>query len=165
MCSKKRKDINVKAFNMITTKNEARTIAKHISCNCKYNFNSTTCNSNKKWNKEACQCEGKNYHNCKNYFSWNLNTCICENRKYLKIIANTSVIDCDEIISVMDIVSIKMTNIMATNVSINCHTKKCRYKIDCYILHTVLLVTILLLVITIVCYDYTKQKIINTLAT
>ena len=39
------KDINVKAFNMITNKNETNTTAEHISCDCKCKFNSTTCNS------------------------------------------------------------------------------------------------------------------------
>ena len=42
--------------------------------------------------------------------------CICENSKYLKSIADTLLIECDEIISVMDIVSAKMTNsIIVTN--------------------------------------------------
>ena len=48
---------------------------------------------------------------------------------------------CDEIVTVMDIVSTEKTNTIATNVtstaSINCHSKKVG---DCYILHTVLLV-------------------------
>ena len=56
----------------------------------------------------------------------------------------------DEIISVMDIVSTKMTNTIATNVSIKSDDKKVRYKIDCYILHTVLLEAILSLIITII---------------
>ena len=34
MCSKETKDINLKAFNMITNKNEAKAMAKHISCDC-----------------------------------------------------------------------------------------------------------------------------------
>ena len=42
---KKTEGINVKVFNMITNKNEAKTINKHISCDCKCKFNSTTCNS------------------------------------------------------------------------------------------------------------------------
>ena len=42
---KETKDINVKVFNMITNKNESKPMAKHISCNCKCRFNSTTCNS------------------------------------------------------------------------------------------------------------------------
>ena len=39
---RKAKDINVKAFNMITNRNEAKTLVKCISCDCKYKFNSTT---------------------------------------------------------------------------------------------------------------------------
>ena len=42
--SGKTKNINVKEFNMIANKNKAKTIAKHISCNCKSKFNRTTCN-------------------------------------------------------------------------------------------------------------------------
>ena len=38
----KTKDINVKAFNMITIINEAKTLMKHISCDYKCKFNSTT---------------------------------------------------------------------------------------------------------------------------
>ena len=44
------KDINVKALNMITNKNEAKAMTKHILCYCKCKFNST------------CQCGSKNYH-------------------------------------------------------------------------------------------------------
>ena len=45
---KKSKRHNVKVFNMITNKNEAKTMTKLISCDCKCKFNSTTCNSNQK---------------------------------------------------------------------------------------------------------------------
>ena len=48
---------------------------------------------------------------------------------------DTSVITCDEIISVMDIVSTKLENSIITNVTKNCHSKSVG---DCYILHTVL---------------------------
>ena len=61
---KKTKDLNVKAFNAIKSKNEAKTIAKHISCDCKYKFISTTCNSNQKWNNKTCHYECKNYRRC-----------------------------------------------------------------------------------------------------
>ena len=65
----------------------------------------------------------------------------------------------DQIIFVLDIVSTKKTNTIATDVfstaSINCHSKKVR---DCYILHRGLLVIILLLIITIICYYYVKQE-------
>ena len=33
---------------MITNKNETKTLIKHISCDCKRKFNSTTCISNEK---------------------------------------------------------------------------------------------------------------------
>ena len=58
---KQTKDINVKAFKIITKKNEAKTMAKHISCDCKCKFNSTTCNSKQKCNNKINQCEHKNY--------------------------------------------------------------------------------------------------------
>ena len=45
---KETKDITVKAFNMITNKNAAKTMTKNISCDCKCKFNHTTCHSNKK---------------------------------------------------------------------------------------------------------------------
>ena len=44
---------------MITNKNYAKTMAKHIPCDCKCKFNSQTCNSYQKWNNETCQRECK----------------------------------------------------------------------------------------------------------
>ena len=41
----KTKDVNVKVFNIITNKNEAKTIASRISCDCKCKFNSKICSS------------------------------------------------------------------------------------------------------------------------
>ena len=79
---KKAKDINVKTFNMITNKYEAKTMTEHISCDWECKFNSTICNSNQKWNNKTCQCECKNYRTCKKDYSWNL--IISENSKYLK---------------------------------------------------------------------------------
>ena len=43
---KQKKGVNVKAFNMITNKNEAKTMTKHVSCDYKCRFNNTKCNSN-----------------------------------------------------------------------------------------------------------------------
>ena len=40
--SKETKDINAKAFNMITNKDEAKAMTVHISCDCKCKFDSTT---------------------------------------------------------------------------------------------------------------------------
>ena len=83
-------------------------------------------------------------------------TCICKNSKYLKSIASDSVIACDEIISVMDIVSTKMTNTIATtNVTRNCHSKKVRH---CYIFYTVLVAIILLLIIATIMQKIDRNK-------
>ena len=42
---KEKKDINVKAFHMITNKNEMKVMTEHILCDCKCKFSSTGCNS------------------------------------------------------------------------------------------------------------------------
>ena len=55
-------------------------------------------------------------------YGWNPSRFICENSNYLKSIADSSVIVCDEIIDVMDIVSTKLANAIATIMSINCHS-------------------------------------------
>ena len=41
------------------------------------------------------KCECNNYRKCKKDYSWNPSTFICENDKYLKSIADTSVIEFD----------------------------------------------------------------------
>ena len=98
-----KKDINIKAFNMLTNKNQAKTITKYISCDFKCKFNRTTCKSNQKRNNKTCQCECKNCYKCKKDYILNLSTCICENSKYLKGIADTSVSKCGKILTVTDI--------------------------------------------------------------
>ena len=42
------KDVNVKVFNMITNRTEVTILVKHISCDFKCKFNSTTFSSNQK---------------------------------------------------------------------------------------------------------------------
>ena len=63
-------------------------------------------------------------------YNWNPSTCICENSKYLKRVVDTSVTECDEVITVMDNVSTKKTNTLATNVtstaSTSGHSQKVR---------------------------------------
>ena len=77
---KKGKNINVKAFNMITNKNEANAMTEHISCDSKFKFNSTVCNSDQKGNNKSCQCEYKNCRTCQKDYSWNTSAaCIYEN--------------------------------------------------------------------------------------
>ena len=77
------------------------------------------------------RCECKNYCKCKIDCSWNPGQYIGETSKCLKSIADTSVTHFNENIFVMDIVSAKKTNIIATktaNVSStalrNYHSKK-----------------------------------------
>ena len=71
MFQKQTKYINAKAFNMLTNKNEAKTMKKHISRDHKCKFIITTCNSKQKWNNKTCQFECKNYHKCEKDYSWN----------------------------------------------------------------------------------------------
>ena len=35
----KMEDLNLSVFNMITNKNESKTLTRHILCECKYRFN------------------------------------------------------------------------------------------------------------------------------
>ena len=58
----KTQDLNLSVFNMIKGINESKTIRKHISCECKCNFDRTKCNSNQWWNKDKCRCECKKHH-------------------------------------------------------------------------------------------------------
>ena len=54
---------------MITEINDSKTLAKHKSCNCEYEFHSRKCQSNKTWNNDKCWCECKNqkeHHVCEN---------------------------------------------------------------------------------------------------
>ena len=112
----KTKDVNAKAFN-ITRTYEAKILIKHISCNCKYRFNSRTCNSNQKWNNGKCQCECKNYRRCKKDYSWNPSTCFYENSRYLKDIVDDLVIVCCEIVNLAPNISTNVTNTITSK----CH--------------------------------------------
>ena len=50
---KETKNMNVKVFNMVTKKDEAKAMIEHISCDCKCKFNNTTCGSNQEWNNKT----------------------------------------------------------------------------------------------------------------
>ena len=77
----------------------------------------STCNSSKNGDNKTFQCESKNYCTCKKDHSWSRNTSICDNSRYLKSIINESVIVCNEIINVTEIVSTNVTNFIPTNVT------------------------------------------------
>ena len=142
---------------MVTNKNEAKTITIQISYDCKCKFNIIACSLDQK---------GIIRH-------VDVNVKVIVNAKRIKVgilanvflrIANIAMIECDEMIAVMDIVATKITNAIATNVtsnaSINFHGKKVR---DCYILYTLLLVIILPLIVMIICCCYAIQKKYNVL--
>ena len=52
-------------------------------------------------------------------YMWNPSTYTYDDYKHLKIVSDDSKNVCNEIISIMDIVSTKITNTIAINVSIN----------------------------------------------
>ena len=89
----------------------------------------------------------KKYHKYKENYSLNPSTCIYENSKYLESVADTSVTECDEIVTVMNNLSTKETNTTFTST------------VFYYILHTFLLAIISLLIITIIFYHYAKLSI------
>ena len=52
---------------MIKGINKSKASRKHISCECKCNFDGRKCNSNQIWNNEKCRCKCKNpikHHTC-----------------------------------------------------------------------------------------------------
>ena len=104
---KETKDINVRVFNMIKNKDEAKAVIGFVSCDCKCKLNSTTCNSKQKWNNKTCQSEFKNYHKCHKDYSLNPSTCIFENTKYLKSFADTSVTKYNKFVFAMKNLSTK----------------------------------------------------------
>ena len=57
----KTKDINIKSCITMKIIHKAKTLVKHILCESKCKYCSTTCNSNQKWNKKTCECK----HYCK----------------------------------------------------------------------------------------------------
>ena len=138
-------------FKIIAKIREAKTLIKDISCDCKFKFNSATCNSNEKWNNKICQCECKNYRTCTKDYSWNPSICI------------SSVILRNEIINAADSVSTNLKNTIPTNMTNITSTMSASFqnKIVIYttgfcILHTVLIVIIF--TIGIICYHYAKRR-------
>ena len=164
---KETKDINVKAFNMIANKNEAKTIAKHTYVLLDANSIVPCVIQIKNGIIKHVRVHVKIIVSAKKiivgilehafvrikycwYFSdrvgWNymlwiyINKNDSSNKYYSKYYSNK----CNK----------------------NFHNIKARCKNDYYILHTVLLVIILLLIITVICYYYakhrSKQEIINS---
>ena len=73
----KTEDSNLSVFNIITEKNESKTLTKHISCECKGKFDDKKWNSNQKWNNDKCR-SGCKKHICEKVYIWNPATCSCK---------------------------------------------------------------------------------------
>ena len=98
----KTEDLNLSMFKMITGINESKTLAKHISYECKCKFYGRKCNSDQWWNNNRCRCECKELDVCEKDYVWIPATCNCENGKYLASIMYDSAIICDEVIESYD---------------------------------------------------------------
>ena len=141
-------DLNLHVFNIITGIIESRTLAKRISCKCKFNFDSKKCNSNQKWNNGKCWCECKNpKEQCalqKNYIC-NTSPYSCENGKYVGSIIDNSVVIFDENMKETKTVSTKSTSKKAVRT-------KCASS-NFYIWLAFLLITVALLIaVSIYCF-------------
>ena len=118
-------------MNITTTIYEAKALEKHFSCDIKCKFKNETIIQLKNETIIHATASTKNIILAKTYYSWNHRTFICENGQYLKGVADTSVIVCDEIINSTDSASRNVTKAISTNVmstlSTNFHNKKVRY--------------------------------------
>ena len=83
---------------MITGISESKTLTKHISCECKCEFDGRKCNSHQWWDNNKCQCMCKKCHVCEKNNVWNPATCNCENGKYLTSVMDDSSIIFNEVI-------------------------------------------------------------------
>ena len=82
MYSRRNRRFKFESFQYDNRINESKTLAKHISCECKCKFDARKCNSNQKLNNNKCRCGSKNlkeYNACYKDYIWNPCTCICEN--------------------------------------------------------------------------------------
>ena len=78
------KNLNVKAFNLMSRTNETRHIKWHETCKYKCRLNASVCNNKQRWNDDKCQCECKELIDkgvCDKEYAWNLSNCECECNK------------------------------------------------------------------------------------
>ena len=78
------KNLNVRAFNLMSTTNETRHIKWHETCKCKCRLDPSVCNNKHRWNEDKCRCEGKKLIDkgvCNKGFIWNPSNWECECNK------------------------------------------------------------------------------------
>ena len=71
-----------------------KTLAKHISCECKCKFDGRKSNSDQQWNNGKCCFACKKPHVFEKDYISNPGTCSCENWKYLASVMDDSAITC-----------------------------------------------------------------------
>ena len=75
------KNLNVKVFNLMSRRNENRSIKSHETCKCICSLNKIICNKKQRWNKGQCRCECKKLIDkgvCDTGFIFNPSNCKCE---------------------------------------------------------------------------------------
>ena len=93
----KTQDLNLSMFNIITGRNESKTLTKHILCDCKCKIDGRRFNSDHWCDNVNVNVKVENVMYVKKKFSWNPATLSCENGKYLASIMDDLTIMCDEI--------------------------------------------------------------------
>ena len=75
------KNLNVRAFNLMSTTNETRHIEWHETCKCKCKLDASVCNNKQHCNKDKCRCECRGLIDkgvCDKGFIWDPSNCECE---------------------------------------------------------------------------------------
>ena len=75
------KNMNVKAFHLISRTNETRYTKWKETSNCKCRLDASVCNNKQRWNEDICRCECKDLIDKEIFdkgFIWNLSNCECE---------------------------------------------------------------------------------------
>ena len=167
------KDMNIKAFNLISRTNETRCVFWHETCTCQCRLDASIFHDNQRWKNDKCRCKYKELigkGRCDDRFIWNPSTCECEcdkscdvekyldyeNCKCRKTLTDKLASECeDKILYATDTISI-------TNKKVTC-------KNNCliYIILLIIMCLILLTIVSISCYYCTrywlKKRILNAI--
>ena len=170
------KNINVKAFNLMSRTNETRHIEWNKTCKCKCGLDASVCNNKQRWNEDKCKCECKELIDkgmCDKGFIWNPSNCECEcdklcdvgeyleykNYKCRKRIIDKLVEECSETIDgnrTLDIIPLD-------SIPLNVYKKACSSGMVYIVLFVVFLITtICICCVFIYFYWYLKKDNIST---
>ena len=75
------KNLNIKAFILMSETNKARPIQWHETFKCKCRLHASVFNNKQRWNKDKCRCECKEFIDKGVFdkgFIWNSSNCECE---------------------------------------------------------------------------------------